>query len=148
MCVFFNLFSIYAFLQLLRVLCRSFFPMVCIMSLLQAVCHHVRSFFVASSLVSCFLLVLLSLFMSFLLPFFLSLIPSVGHVVIPTYYRHCCGDDFFTCYVTACFAFSKSSIRLDERWRRNLSVWQRLLVKLASVKFRLWLLLRYGAKAY
>ena len=42
----------------------------------------------------------------------------------------------------------QSSIRLDERWRRNLSVWQRLLVKLASVKFRLWLLLRYGAKAY
>ena len=42
----------------------------------------------------------------------------------------------------------QSSIRLDERWRRNLSLWQRLLVKLASVKFRLWLLLRYGAKAY
>ena len=40
----------------------------------------------------------------------------------------------------------QSSIRLDERWRRNLSVWQRLLVKLASIKFKLWLLLRYGAK--
>ena len=39
----------------------------------------------------------------------------------------------------------QSSIRLDERWRRNLSVRQRLLVKKASIKFKLRLLRCYGA---
>lgn len=37
----------------------------------------------------------------------------------------------------------QSSIRLDERWRRDLSFWQRLLVKLSSIRFRLLLLLRF-----
>lgn len=35
----------------------------------------------------------------------------------------------------------QSSIRLDERWRRELSLWQRLVIKLATVIFRCRLLL-------
>ena len=41
----------------------------------------------------------------------------------------------------------QSSIRLDERWRRDLSIWQRLVVKLAAVKFKTWLRLRYGVES-
>ena len=40
----------------------------------------------------------------------------------------------------------QSSIRLDERWRRDLSIWQRLVVKLTTLKFKTWLRLRYGIK--
>ena len=41
----------------------------------------------------------------------------------------------------------QSSIRLDERWRRDLSIWQRLVVTLTTLKFKTWLRLRYGIKS-
>ena len=41
----------------------------------------------------------------------------------------------------------QSSIRLDERWRRDLSIWQRLVVKLTTIQFKTWLRLRYGVES-
>ena len=38
----------------------------------------------------------------------------------------------------------QSAIRLDERWRRQLSRRQRLVIGLAQLRFRLWLLVRLG----
>ena len=41
---------------------------------------------------------------------------------------------------------SQSAIRLDERWRSKLNPWQRLVVKLASLHFGVWLRLQYGMR--
>ena len=41
---------------------------------------------------------------------------------------------------------SQSVIRLDERWRSKLNPWQRLVVKLASLHFGVWLRLQYGMR--